>query len=128
MEWADIQKAALTGGQLSGNPIFTGALGVYGSVVIHESYRIPVIDSTGGSKIGRAVLCGAQAAFMAFGRGYSNNRMSWSEELFDYGNQLGVEAGLIAGMKKTVYNSQDFATITISCAHSTDAVNATGRA
>lgn len=128
MEWADIQKAALTGGSLTGNPIYTGALGVYGGVVIHESYRIPVIDSTGGSKIGRAVLCGAQSAIMAFGRGHSKNKMSWTEELFDYGNQLGVEAGCIAGMKKTVYNSHDFATITVSAAHSTDAVAATGRA
>ena len=128
IEWADIQKAALQGGSLTNNPIFTGALGVYGGVILHESYRIPVIDSTGGSKIGRAVLCGAQASIMAFGRGHSKNKMSWTEELFDYGNQLGVEAGCIAGMKKTVYNSNDFATITVSAAHSADAVAATGRA
>ena len=128
LQWGDIQKAAMQGGQISGNPIFTGALGMYNGVVLHEAYRLPIITSSGGSKIGRAVLCGAQAACMAFGRETPGaNRMSWVEELFDYQNQLGVSAGLIAGMKKTRFNSKDFATVTVSAAHSTDAVNATGR-
>ncbi len=37
--------------------------------------------------------------------------MNWVEELFDYGNQIGVEAGMIFGIKKMVFNSNDFATI-----------------
>ena len=127
MEWADIQRAAMEGGKVSKNPLFDGALGVYNGVVLHEAFRLPIIDSDGGSKIGRAVLCGAQAAVMAFGREGSLNRMSWVEELFDYKNQLGVSAGLIAGLKKTRYNSQDYATIAVSAAHSSNAVNATGR-
>ena len=127
LEWADIQKAAIQGGQISKNPIFTGALGLYNGVILHESFRLPVIDSTGGSKIGRAVLCGAQSMAMAFGRGFSKNRMEWVEELFDFKNQLGIAAGCIAGMKKLQYNSEDFATITISAAHSANAVNTTGR-
>lgn len=40
--------------------------------------------------------------------------MKKSEELFDYGNQLGVSAGSIYGMKKTVFNSADFSTIVLS--------------
>lgn len=127
LQWGDIQKAAMQGGQISGNPIFTGALGEYNGVVLHEAYRLPVIDSTGGSKIGRAVLCGSQAAVMAFGRGFSKNRMEWVEELFDFKNSLGVSAGVIGGLKKTIYNSKDFATVTVSAAHSADAVNNTGR-
>jgi hypothetical protein len=39
--------------------------------------------------------------------------MSWVEELFDYENQLGVSAGLIFGMKKTQFNSEDFGTIVV---------------
>jgi N4-gp56 family major capsid protein len=117
----------MQGGQISKNPIFTGALGMYNGVVLHEANRLPIIDSTGGSKIGRAVLAGAQSAVLAFGRGFQANRMSWKEELFDYGNQLGVSAGCIYGLKKTQYNSADFATITISAAHSAAAVNASGR-
>jgi hypothetical protein len=53
--------------------------------------------------------------------------MSWNEEIFDYGNQLGVSAGCIAGMKKTIYNSQDFATIVVSAAHSADSETVNGR-
>jgi N4-gp56 family major capsid protein len=127
MEWADIQKAALTANAAANNPIYTMALGEYNNVVLHESYRVPVITSSGGSKIGRAIFCGAQAGILAFGRGFSTNRMDWTEELFDYKNSLGVEAGCIAGLKKTVYNSKDFATITVSAAHSANAVTATGR-
>jgi hypothetical protein len=51
---------------------------------------------------------------MAFGRDNSPNKFTWVEELFDYENQLGVSAGLIFGLKKTVYNSTDFATIVMS--------------
>lgn len=128
-EWQDIQKAAIQGGQISNNPIFTGALGLYNGCILHESFRLPTLtDGDANSNgVGRAVLAGAQALSMGFGRGNSMSRMSWTEELFDYGNQLGVEAGCIAGMKKTVYNSADFATIQISTAHSSDARSNSGR-
>lgn len=39
--------------------------------------------------------------------------MTWFEELFDYGNQLGVSAGAIFGLKKTRFNSKDFGTIVV---------------
>lgn len=129
LEWADIQKAALQGGNISKNKIFTGALGLYNRTILHESYYLPVTDSTGGSKIGTAVFCGAQSGAMAFGRDNGGvNRMNWKEKLFDYDNQLGVKAGCIAGLKKLQYNSADFATITVYAAHSAAAAAATGRA
>lgn len=127
LEWGDIQKAAMQGGNISNNPIFTGALGEYNGVILHEAFRLPVLDSTGGSKIGRAVLSGAQAMVWAYGRESGPNRMSWVEEIFDYGNQLGVSAGAIFGCKKARYNSEDFSTITVSTAHSSDSVTASGR-
>jgi hypothetical protein len=34
--------------------------------------------------------------------------------MFDYGNQLGVSAGMIFGVKKTKFNSSDYATIVMS--------------
>jgi hypothetical protein len=40
--------------------------------------------------------------------------MDWTEEMFDYGNQLGVEAGCIGGLKKMRFNSKDFGTIALS--------------
>lgn len=110
-QWADIQKAAISGGQTSDNPIFTGALGVYNGVVLHESVRIPA--SPNNANVRRAVLCGAQSASIAFGRGYGKNTFSWKEELFDYDNQLGVAAGCQAGMIKTRFDGSDYGTVVV---------------
>lgn len=118
-QWLDIQKAAMTGGLIDNNPIFDGSLGVYNGVILHEDYRVTMGQNTATppaaiTTVRRAVFCGAQAAMIAFGRDNSLNKFTWVEELFDYENQLGVSAGLIAGLKKTVFNSADFATIVMS--------------
>lgn len=115
-QWLDIQKAAMTGGDVTDNPIFTGALGVYNNVILHSDFRVPQCVSSGASipNTARSVLCGAQASVMAFGQKNSDQEMSWVEELFDYGNQLGVSAGMIYGLKKTVFNSLDFGTVVMS--------------
>jgi len=114
-QWLDIQKAATTGDGSRDNPIFTGALGEYNGVILHESTRITngVNSSTGAvdTDVRRAVLCGAQAAVIGFGGGMSYGGWDWNEELFDYGNQLGVEAGCIFGLKASRFNSADFAKI-----------------
>jgi N4-gp56 family major capsid protein len=111
--WYDAQKARVQGG-VSGeteSPIFNGALGVYNGVVLHESTRIPEVTAN----VRRAVLCGAQAALFAMGQNQTaGDTPNWYEELFDYGNQLGVAGGMIAGLKKSVFNSIDFGTIVLS--------------
>jgi N4-gp56 family major capsid protein len=107
--WFDIQKAAIQGGQTTGNPIFTGALGVHNGVVIHESTRVPEVTTN----VRRAILMGAQAGVVGYGLESTGNRMSWVEELFDFKNSLGVSAGMIWGCKKVVFNSEDFAVITM---------------
>lgn len=128
LEWADIQKAALAANASSSNPLLSGAVGVYNGVILHEAFRLPLITTGSGANTGgRAVFCGAQAAAFAFGRNYSESRMEWTEELFDYGNQLGVSGGIIGGLKKCVYNSADFATIVASAAHSSAARTNSGR-
>jgi N4-gp56 family major capsid protein len=113
--WYDTQKARVQGGEMS-NGIFTGALGTYNGVVLHESNRVPTGASGSATvaKVKRALFCGAQAAQAAFGQGFSTGRMSWTEEVFDYGNSLGVSAGLIGGMKKAQYNSADFGSFVLS--------------
>lgn len=118
-QWLDIQKAAMSGGKVGENPIFTGALGMYNGVVLHESTRVTLgcngtTTTTAVANTRRAVLCGAQASVMGFGQGHSFKEFDWHEKLFDYGNQLGVKAGVIGGLKKSVYNSTDFATIVCS--------------
>lgn len=112
----DVQKAALQGGKISDNPIFSGASFVYNNVIVHEWNYLPVVASsvTSYTSYRRGVFCGAQAIAAAFGQGGGANKMSWEEELFDYGNSLGVSAGLIFGVKKTRFNSVDFSTIVLS--------------
>jgi hypothetical protein len=52
---------------------------------------------------------------MAYGKGYGpGQKMDWTEELFDYKNQLGVGAGVIGGMKKARYNGSDFGTLVLA--------------
>ena len=72
------------------NPIFTGALGVYNGVIIHEH-----------SSFGAAtpVLMGAQAVFLSYGK-----EILYGEEEFDYGNQTGFMIGSIRGVELAVFN------------------------
>lgn len=115
-QWLDIQKAAMTGGEVDDNPIFDGSLGVYNGVVLHSDTRITqgVNSAAAVANVRRAVFCGAQSAAVAFGRDNGPERFTWVEELFDFENQLGVSAGTIYGLKKTVFNSVDYGTIVMS--------------
>lgn len=116
-QWLDIQKAVVSGGARENNPIFTGALGIYNGTILYEWARLPQAVANAGTAVAntrRAVFCGAQAACIAFGQGDGRpNKMDWTEELFDYKNSLGVEAGAIFGLKKTIFNAQDFGTIVV---------------
>lgn len=114
-QWLDIQKSALAGGIGNKSPIYTGALGEYNNVILHEWTRLPNgISNAGASQTStrRAVFCGAQAAAVGFGKEFSKgSHYKWIEELFDYERELGVSAQTVWGIKKSVYNSNDFATI-----------------
>lgn len=115
--WFDIQEAALQGGEITNNPIFTGALGVVNQTILLENSRITTGITNAGAdapSVRRAVFCGAQALACAYGQDNGPDRYSWVEEDFDYGEQLGVAAGSIFGMKKTRFNSADYGVITIS--------------
>lgn len=111
-QWLDIQKAALQGGSGKNSDIFTGALGMYNGVILHKWNRIPT--SSTGTNVKRAVLCGAQAMALAYGQDNGPNKFNWVEKEFDYGNQLGVSAGCIFGMKKTRFNSVDYGVVVMS--------------
>ncbi len=128
--WHQIQQNALAGGQITNSPYFNGALGMYHNCILHEDARVPMGGSTGPNaeygtnlgatatskdKVARAIFCGAQAGFMAFGRQTDwPLRAKWFEELIDYGNQFGVSISMIAGLKKAVFNGQNFGTIIVS--------------
>lgn len=124
-QWLDIQKAAMQGGNVGDNPIFSGALGRYNGVILHQTPRVTLgVNSSTAAAVTdtrRAVLCGANSALIAFGGDNSETRFSWVEKTFDYDNQLGVSAGSIWGMKKTVYapesgsdNQEDYGTMVVS--------------
>lgn len=115
--WVDYERAKVQGGNQD-SPIYKGGdlVGEYNGVVLHRAPRITngVNSGTGAAVANarRAVLCGAQAAMFGTGRDddvANSDKFSWVEESFDYGNQLGVSAGSIFGLKKTRFNSQDFA-------------------
>jgi len=80
-QYMDIQKAALQGGQISKNPIYTGSIAEYNNVVMHESTRVV---TPGVTSVYRAVMCGAQAAVLCTGRQTKAGLdATWAEELFD---------------------------------------------
>lgn len=117
-QWLDIQKAALAGGIASKSPIYSDALGEYNNVILHKWSRLPNgISNAGAAQANtrRAVLCGAQAAAVGFGKEFSKgSHYKWVEELFDYERELGVSAQTVWGIKKSVFNAADFATIVVT--------------
>lgn len=110
-QFLDIQKAAMAGGDVENNPIFTGALGVHNGVVLHESVRVPLAPST--TLVRRGIFCGAQAIALCFGKGYGEEP-KYIERDFDFGKKFGAAVETIVGMKKTQFNSVDYATIVMS--------------
>lgn len=111
-KWLEAQQHANIRGEK--NPIFSGAMGMYDGVVIHESNRI-LRTATGASnaKVGHALFLGAQAAVMAVG-----TEPEWNEDTFDYGNQVGFSFGRIFGIAKSAFkydgtNLTDFGCINV---------------
>lgn len=95
--WLAAQQHANIRGE--SNPIFTGALGMYDGVVIHECNRIPrTATGASGAKVGHGLFLGCQAAVFAEGEA-----PFWEEELFDYKNQVGFACGRICGIKKAEF-------------------------
>lgn len=105
-QWLDIQKSAMTGGDVGDNPIWWGALGQYNGVLMHESPRVPNATANAGTAVANTksnLFLGAQAATMAWGRMPGNETMfTWMEELRDYGRQMGVGISSVWGLKKAI--------------------------
>lgn len=118
LNWADLQKALLQGGKDEDSMFWKGGLGVYNKTLLVEDSRVTKgVNSSSGAAVAntrRSVFCGAQALGLAFGQGYGPEEWKVQEETFDYGRQLGVNALNIFGMKKTVFNSNDFAALVVS--------------
>lgn len=96
------------------NPIFTGALGVYDGVVLHEHENV-IRTATGasGGYVGHALLLGAQAGVLAVAQ-----EPNWKEKNFDYDDKAGFATGMIRGIEKSVFtddsgNEFDFAVVQV---------------
>lgn len=117
-QWQDIQKAAMQGGQITKNPIYTDALGEYNNVILKKAKEVTQgVNSSSGEAIAtvrRSVLLGAQACGLGFGKGSGASTYAWNEELIDHKRRLEVSIMSMFGMKKTVYDSQDFGCIVVS--------------
>lgn len=105
--WIAAQESANIRGEK--NPIFSGALGMWDNVVIHEAEGADVLRTatgmpSGGENImvGHALLLGAQAGVFAVAKEFD-----WVEKNFDYNNQAGVAAGAIFGIAKSVFTDKD---------------------
>jgi N4-gp56 family major capsid protein len=112
------------------NPIFTGALGVWDGVILHEHEYVPFLDISGGAGGGynfyaaasgttfaavdafRALLCGQQAAAFV----QTGESMGMIEETFDYKNKVGYATGLIGGIQKVSFNDNDYGVIAVDTA------------
>lgn len=102
--WRNAQQYANIRGE--DNPIFSGALGVYDGVIVHEHEGITTAADGGGASVAyaRNLFLGAGAACHA-----KVDDMSWVEKTFDYGNKLGIAAGQIYGVARSTFDSKDYA-------------------
>lgn len=108
--WNQAQRDANIRGE--DNPIFSGALGFYNGMIIHEhDYIYRTNDGSGAAYVARNILCGQQAGVMAWGR-----PVKWVEKLFDYENQWGISCGAIFGTIKPMFNTLDYGVITMHAA------------
>ena len=93
----------------SDNPIFSGALGMWDGVVIHEHDLVQRI-SVNSVHANRNLFLGAQAGIAAYGSDHS-----WHEELVDRGNKLSISASVIYEFAKANFSDTDFAVMELPC-------------
>lgn len=114
--WAQAQREAADRGKENG--IFTGALGVWDGVILHEHEYVPTAQASSAFGVGgtaaatrafRALLCGRQACVMA--ETSKSNLMI--EETFDYKNKVGYALNFIGGIQKPTFNGLDYGVICV---------------
>lgn len=98
------------------NPLFSGMLGVWDGVVLHE-YENLIRDKKGASSamVGHALLLGCQAGVQAIGK-----EPFWKEKSFDYENKVGFAVGGIMGFGKSQFNGKDFGVVQVITSSAND--------
>lgn len=105
VNWSTVMQQV--GPRGSDNPIFTGALGIYNSIVLHESEYIPCSATT---PYVHNLILGAGAGHFAvgnaWGAGVSQPAMfKKTEEIRDHGNVHSIGSTCIFGMQAAQWNS-----------------------
>jgi N4-gp56 family major capsid protein len=84
----------------AGNPLFTGALGMWDNVILYSSARVPTAaDGVGSISVARNIFFGAQAQV----RGYAYYP-DWTEEEFSYGQEWGIATFAVLGQRLVVFD------------------------
>jgi N4-gp56 family major capsid protein len=98
-KWAQAQREAGIDGP--GNPIFTGAAGMWDGVIIYVNNRVPRSVNTAGTpiQVSDNIFFGAQA----LSRGYAYYP-DWTEEYFSYGQEQGVATYCVYGNKLNAFD------------------------
>jgi len=131
IQWSQNYLAAMAGGMINDNPIFTNTIGSkavarYANVYIipnaRVSYGVSSADSSIQTNVRRAVLCGKNAAAIGSVTGgrLSDNTVPliYKQQFQDYEYYKGIEARMIWGCKKlqgtSAGNTEDWGSVVIS--------------
>jgi len=87
------------------NNIFTGALGIWDNVVVHEHERVPIGTDGGAGTVpwAECLLLGAQAGVWGWGQ-----RPNMVSKDFDYEEETGQAWRMTDGQARSKFNSKDF--------------------
>lgn len=111
-QWFATMQNAIAGGRIEDNPLLTNALGEWSGFLFFESPWVPpginVASSIIQDNTRRAWIGGAQALFLAHGRGrapkpYGLNRYRWDRETEDFGHVGQIAATTICGIARPRY-------------------------
>lgn len=105
--WQQAQREAEARGK--SNPIFSGAVGFWDGVVIHEHENMPIAADAGASSNvpwAKAVLLGAQSLCWADGE-----RPSIVQEKFDYEEEEGYCWRATCGVARSEFNSLEYGSV-----------------
>jgi len=101
-EFKQYQRALITGGMITKDPVATGALGLYDNILVMENERIREFKNAKGEYFARNLLVGGDAMVV----GYAQT-IDYTEELTDHKRRLSMAADEIKGHKKFEFDGVD---------------------
>lgn len=116
----DLYNSRAQGGDIKDNPLFGGrAKYRYRNVIFAVSDFLPqgvsAADSSAVANTKRALFLGQGAGCYATGsKGAGNVPVTVASKYHDYDEEYGVALRIVAGLIKTVFNSEDYGMLTIS--------------